>query len=66
MDRIIVMENGVIVEDGNPLELLEQVSDEQTGVGESRYRSLMRAGGEDFLVKMVSEARAARNERIQV
>lgn len=35
MDRILVMENGRIVEDGNPVELL--------GNPESRWRELMRA-----------------------
>lgn len=61
MDRILVMEDGRIVEDGSPSDLLEQAGD-----GESRFRGLMRASGDDFLRKMIEEAREGQNDRKDV
>lgn len=47
MDSIVVMEDGKVLEQGSPQALLRQVGD--NGIGESRYRSLMRINGEDIL-----------------
>jgi ABC-type multidrug transport system fused ATPase/permease subunit len=55
MDQIVVMEDGRVSEKGSPRTLLLQAGKE--GVGESRYRKLMRVNGDRFLEEMIAQCK---------
>jgi len=63
MDSIVVMEDGKIVEQGSPKDLLIQTGTEgvsKANDGKSKYRALMRETGDEFLKEMVQVAQNAR------
>ncbi|PSR82837.1 P-loop containing nucleoside triphosphate hydrolase protein [Coniella lustricola] len=58
MDRIIVMEDGKVVEEGTPLDLLaDRGATEEGHVGESYYRAAVRTEGEEALQAALAMAR---------
>jgi ABC-type multidrug transport system fused ATPase/permease subunit len=55
MDRIVVMDNGKIVEQGSPRALLEQEGSK--GIRESRFRKLIRVDSDRVLEQILSKAK---------
>lgn len=66
MDRIIVMDNGRVVEDGSPLALLEPVLADGESKKISHYRSSIEQDGAEVLQKALQSARHWENIRRNV
>lgn len=57
MDRIIVMDNGRVVEDGSPLALLEPALADGETMETSHYKSSIEQDGAEALLKALESAR---------